>query len=97
MDGGPHVARLRRARQRLADLEDRRVGPGGPLASVVRTAAWPVGEPMVAACSGVTFPHRAPSRVCRCGIHVARDAREAAFHAELPSRSGDALTVGLAA
>ena len=72
-------------------------GPEARLASVVRTAAWPVGQPMVAACSGVTFPHRAPSRVCRCGIHVARHAREAAFHAELPSRSGDALAVGLAA
>jgi hypothetical protein len=71
-------------------------GPEARLASVVRPAAWPVGEALVAACPGITFAHQAPGPGCRCGIHAARDAAEAAFHAELPSRARELLAVGLA-
>ena len=71
-------------------------GPEARLASVVRPAAWPVGEALVAECPWVTFAHHAPGPGCRCGIHAARDAAEAALHAELPSRAREPLAVGLA-
>jgi hypothetical protein len=72
-------------------------GPEARLASVVRPAAWAVGAALVAECPGVTFAHHPPGPGCRCGIHVARDAAEAAFHADLPSRAREPLAVGLAA
>ncbi len=72
-------------------------GPEARLASVVRPAAWPAGEAMIAACPWVGFAHRPPGTGCRCGIHATRDADEAAFHAEVPSRRRDPLAIGLVA
>jgi hypothetical protein len=72
-------------------------GPEARLASLIRTAAWPVAEPMVAACPWVGFAHPPPGPACRCGVHASRDAAEAAFHADLPSRVHERLAVGLAA
>jgi hypothetical protein len=71
-------------------------GAEARLGSVVRGTLWPVGEPLEAACPGVTFSHRPPGAGCACGIHAARDLAEAAFHAELPSRGGAPVAVGLA-
>ncbi len=72
-------------------------GAEARLASLIRTAAWPVGEPIVAACPWVGFAHPPPGRGCRCGVHAGRHAAEAAFQADLPSRAHDRLAVGLAA
>jgi hypothetical protein len=72
-------------------------GAEARLRSVVRAAPWPVGEPTVAECPGVTFAHRPPGPTCRCGIHAARAVEEAAFHAELPSRARQPLAIGLVA
>jgi hypothetical protein len=72
-------------------------GPEARLASVVRGALWPLGEPIQAACSWIGLVHPPPGRGCRCGIHVARDPAEAAFHAQLPSGADQPLAIGLAA
>ena len=72
-------------------------GPEVRLASLIRPAAWPVGEPLIAACSWAGLAHHPPGPGCRCGLHAGRDAAEAAYHADLPSRSGEPLAVGLAA
>lgn len=72
-------------------------GPEARLSSVVRDSAWPVGEPILAACTWGSISHPPPGRGCRCGIHAARDVAEAAFHAELPSVAGMPLGIGLVA
>jgi hypothetical protein len=72
-------------------------GPEARLRSVVSPTAWPVGEPLIARCPGVTFAHLPPATGCRCGVHAARDVTGAAFHAELPSRAREPLAIGLVA
>ena len=70
-------------------------GPAARLRSVVRGTAWPVAEPLIAACPEVALSHGAPWPGCHCGIHAARDVSEAAYHAELPSRAQEPLAIGL--
>ncbi len=72
-------------------------GAEARLRSVVRPGEWPVGEAMTAGCSWGSISHQPPGIGCRCGIHAARDAAEAAFHAELPSRAHEPVAVGLVA
>ncbi len=69
--------------------------PEARLMSVVRQADWPVGEPTAAACPWVGFAHPPPGPGCRCGIYAARNVAEAAFYADLPSRSDVPLAIGL--
>ena len=46
-------------------------GPEARLASLIRPAAWPVGEPLIAACSWAGLAHHPPGPGCRCGLHAA--------------------------
>lgn len=71
-------------------------GPSARLRSIGHEA-WPVGQPLAAACRvpETLLAHPAPGPGCDCGIHAARRAADAACYVELPSWSAAVMAIGL--
>lgn len=69
------------------------------LRSVVRSDLWEPRRPFVAACamsrgSAAFAPHTPPGSCCTCGVHAARERREAASHLAPPSRRHGFAAIG---